>query len=737
MSHGHDHGHGSPRIHGTGVDLSALFPAKRKEGEPASEAGDGLRYTCSCHPEIITTKPGDCPLCGMTLVPLGPAGDDPGDRDLKRRLLWGSLLGLGVVVPAMAPMVSPRFAFFMATPWAWVQASLSTAVVFWAGWPLLRRFAKSLQARAWNMFTLTGVGTLIAWSFSVFALLFPAWIPRAFAHHGVPLYFESATVITLLVLLGQVIEGHARRKSNDGLKALWEALPEWAVVQRQGDLVRLPAHAVRRGDTVVVAPGETIPVDGTVRLGTSQVVLSVLTGEAFPVEVKIGSAVRAGGRNLSGPLHITAEAAGKDCLLGKVAAEVTRARQTRTPLVSLADKASKVFIPVVFLVALSAAALWAFLGPEPKWLHALMTALSVLLVACPCALGLAIPMAVAGAVARGARSGILVRDAAVLSALGETDTIVFDKTGTLTRGEPRVTSFQVWGQEMADRDLLSLVASAEAMSRHPLAKAVVAHAESLGIKHSPVTRYQEHPGGGVSARVSGHDVWVGQAPFLKDQGVGGWESRFSHPALSPRQGLSLVAVDGKLSGALVFEDELKDGVRDLLRRLKGRGFRLMLLSGDRTAAVQALAQDLPFEDVRGDVSPLEKAEVVKALSKEGRRVLFAGDGLNDLAALEAAHASVAMGLAASLKSAGILLPTGDLQALERALSLSRALRQNSVVNLALAFGYNLLALPLAAGALVPVTGWVLTPMVAAALMALSSLSVVLSALTLLRVRLDR
>ncbi|MBN8215818.1 MAG: copper-translocating P-type ATPase [Spirochaetes bacterium] len=702
------------------------------------------RYACSCHPEVTSDQPGDCPKCGMSLVPSGiqarGGSADRVERMLWRRFLLACALTAGLLVLSMGPMVPgfPRLGFFHSSAALWIQAALATGVVFAAGWPLLLRGWNSVRFRSPNMFTLTGLGTLTAWGASLLALLFPGFIPKDLAHHGPPVYFEAAAVITTLILLGQVLEGAARGRAGDALRAILGEAAKSARVLHGPLEMNVPMAKVKIGDRVAVRPGEKIPVDGVVVEGRSGVDESMLTGEAFPVEKGEGDRVTGGTLNTQGSLVVRVEKLGGDTLLSRIAFEVAQAQRTKAPIQALADRVSSIFTPAVIILSLATLSLWLFFGPEPRQVWAVFCAVSVLLIACPCALGLATPVAITTGTARGARSGILVRDAAALERLTEIDTLVMDKTGTLTEGKPALIDFApLPGSALPRGEALRLAASGEISSEHPVARALVNAAREEGLQIERPRRFAAHPGGGIEALVGERSILLGNEAWLKEKAVGGWEAVAGAGASLEACTRFFLAVSGKVEAVFYLQDRLRPDAQKTLEALHRRGIRLILCTGDHEAAARHAARGLPFEAVHAGVDPSGKRSLIRTLKAGGQRVAMAGDGINDAAAMAEADAALAMGdgTGVALESAGLVLLKGDLTALTRALNLAFAVRRAIRQNLFFAFAYNLLGIPVAAGALYPWTGLLLSPMIAAGLMSLSSTSVVLNALRLLRARL--
>ncbi len=716
-------------------------------------ADTAAEYTCPMHPEIVRDRPGACPICGMALEPRTPAtAEDLSElRDMTRRFVVSGVLTLpllGFMVADMWPG-RPLHAVLPPSLSGWMQFALAAPVVLWGGWPFFERGARSLVTRALNMFTLIALGTGAAFGYSVLALLAPGAFPDAFRdpHTGaLALYFEPAAVIVTLVLLGQVLELRARRRTAGALRALLDLAPANArrVDPSGGGEGDVPLAHVHVGDLLRVRPGEKVPVDGVLLEGTSAVDESMLTGEPVPVEKRAGDAVTGGTLNGRGSFVMRAERVGAATLLGRIVKMVGEAQRSRAPIQRLADRVSGWFVPVVVLVAAASALAWGLLGPDPRPAHALVNAVAVLIIACPCALGLATPISIMVGTGRGALAGVLVRDAEALEALETIDTLVVDKTGTLTEGRPRVTRLVAAAGAAgagadagadtgsSEAELLRLAASLEQASEHPLAAAFAAAAQERGLVLAPVGDFDAVPGKGIAGKVDGRDVLVGSRRFLAERGI-------DAPPAPPEEGTVVhVGVDGKAAGVAVVTDPVKEGAADAIARLRAQGVRIVMLTGDARANAEAVARRVGIDEVIAEVLPAEKQDAVRRLQREGRRVAMAGDGINDAPALAQADVGIAMGSGTdvALESAGVALVRGDLRGLARARALSRATMRNIRQNLFFAFVYNALGVPVAAGLLYPLFGVVLSPMLASAAMTFSSVSVIANALRLRRVRLD-
>jgi Cu+-exporting ATPase len=697
------------------------------------------RYTCPMHPQIVQVGPGSCPICGMALEPMEISAEveaDP-EYDSMRRRFWASAaLSLPLLLLSM-------FGEYLGLHLAaglrnWIELILATPVVLWGGWPFFERFWASLVHRSPNMFTLIGLGTGAAYLDSVAATLFPQIFPMSVRgmDGAAPVYFEAAAVITTLVLLGQVLELRARQRTSGAIRALLNLAPQQAhLLVAGGSEKDVPLHQVQRSDQLRVRPGERVPVDGVIRDGASAVDESMVTGEPMPVEKVAGDKVTGGTLNTSGSFVMEAERVGSETMLAQIVNLVSRAQRSRAPMQRLADQVAAYFVPAVVAAALLTFVAWALIGPEPRFAHALVAAVAVLIIACPCALGLATPMSVMVAVGRGASAGVLVRDAEALETLAKVDTLVVDKTGTLTEGKPRVANVAVFKDAGFTNDsLLALTASLEASSEHPLARAIVFAAEEKQVPLAAVSEFRATAGGGVEGHVSGKKVAAGTASFLRDQGIR-FPAEQEMAALGPDSSAKTpvyVAVDGRAAGVFLLSDQIKPSTPEAIRALRADGVRVVMLTGDRRGTAMQVARESGIDEVEAEVQPQQKVETVKRLREQGRIVAMAGDGINDAPALAAAHVGIAMGTGTdvAMESAGITLLKGDLRGIVRARLLSRATIRNIRQNLAFAFLYNALGIPIAAGVFYPVFGWLLSPMLASAAMSFSSVSVIANALRL-------
>ena len=709
---------------------------------PTPGEGEAVEYTCPMHPEIRRPGPGACPICGMALEPVMVAvdsGPSPELRDMTRRFWFGVALSIPVVILGMGrDLIEPLHDAVSATTSAWVQLALATPVVLWAGWPFFTRGWASVRTMKLNMFTLIAMGTGVAWLFSVVATVAPGIFPAAFREDGaVDVYFEAAAVITTLVLLGQVLELRAREATSGAIKALLDLSPKTARRLRDdGTEEEVTLDQVQLGDLLRVRPGEKVPVDGVVEDGKSAVDESLITGESMPVTKEPGDNAIGGTLNSTGALLVRASAVGRDTMLARIVQMVAEAQRSRAPIQRTVDKVSAVFVPAVIGIAVLAFIIWALVGPDPKLAHALVVAVSVLIIACPCALGLATPMSIMVGVGRGAQMGVLIKNAEALERMEKVDTVVVDKTGTLTEGKPAVVAVEPAAGHDA-RELLRLAAAVENASEHPLARAIVDRAQADLADSSEqlpeVADFDAPAGKGVLGTVEGRKVLIGTAGFLTSQNIDPGGLTDSADRLR-RTGATavLVAVDGTPAGVIGIADQVKATTPAALAALRKEGIEVIMLTGDNQVTAQAVATELGIDRVEAEVLPDHKADVVNRLRAEGRVVAFAGDGVNDAPALAAADVGLAMGTGTdvAMESAGVTLLRGDLNGIAHARQLSHAVMGNLRSNLFLAFFYNSAGIPIAAGVLYPVFGWLLSPVIAAAAMALSSVSVIINALRL-------
>ena len=709
--HTHHHGHGAHQDH----------PA------PVPKSGEAVIYTCPMHPEIRQDGPGSCPICGMALEPEIVTLDAPENHELKdmTRRMWiavalsapvavltmGAHIGLSHLVPDKVSVLAQLF--------------LATPVVLWCGWPFIERGWQSLKTRNLNMFTLIALGILVAWAYSVVATFFPDLFPHM-AGMAPDVYFEAAAIITALALLGQVLELKARAQTGDAIRALLKLAPATAHRLRGDEEETVPLDQVQTGDLLRVRPGEKVPTDGEVVDGTSHVDESMITGEPMPVKKAVGDKVTGATVNQSGSFVMKALRVGNDTLLSQIVARVGQAQRSRAPVQRVADIVSGYFVPAVVLVAVVTFSVWMVWGPEPRLGHAILNAIAVLIIACPCALGLATPMSIMAGTGRAARAGILVRDAAVLEAFESVDTLVLDKTGTLTEGRPKLIEVKPVG-DLAELRLLSLAASLETASEHPIARAIVDGAKDRNLSLLPVSEFDSPTGKGVTGTVDGAKIALGNATLVGDDTA---LEALAGPLRDQGQTVVYAYIDGRAAGVISVADPVKTSTAAALKALKSEGLKLVMLTGDHEVTANAVAKSLGIEEVRANVLPNEKAEVVETLARQGRKVAMAGDGVNDAPALAAAKVGIAMGNGTdiAMESAGITLIKGDLDGIVKARALSRAVMRNIRQNLIFAFGYNMIGVPIAAGVLYPAFGLLLSPVIGSLAMALSSVSVIVNSL---------
>ena len=713
-------------------------PDKYLSPEDADEtpAPEGTIYTCPMHPEIRQPGPGSCPICGMALEPELPSADDSAALEeiasVSRRFWISALLTLPVVVLAMAP----HLGLWQAPAWSpWAELVLSSVVVLWGGAAFFRRFWQSLRNRSPNMYTLIGLGVGVAYAYSVVALLAPGIFPDAFRGPDgrIGLYFEPAAVIVALVLLGEWLELRARHRTSDAVRALLGLAPNTARrIDDDGEEHDVPLDRVEKGDRLRVRPGEKVPVDGVVVDGRSNVDESMLTGEPVPVEKAVDDPLTAGTLNQTGSLVMRAEKVGAETLLAQIVQLVANAQRTRAPLQRLADRVANWFVPTVVVVAVLTFAAWAWLGPDPRLAFALINAVAVLIIACPCALGLATPISVMVATGRGAQMGVLFRDAEAIETLEKIDVLVVDKTGTLTLGKPALTDVVAFAHD--EDEIVSLAAALERGSEHPLAAAILAAAKERELSPPAASDFESHTGQGVSARVDGAAAALGNRALMdaRNVEVSGDASRQADALRRDGKTVMFLAADGELRGLLAVADPIKDTTPAALQALRDEGLEVVMVTGDNPVTAHAVARQLHIERVEADVQPAGKARIVEQFKAEGRRVAMAGDGINDAPALAAADVGIAMGHGTdiAMESAKLTLVKGDLMKIVQARALSRATVANIRQNLFFAFVYNTLGIPLAAGVLYPWTGWLLSPAIAALAMSLSSVSVISNALRL-------
>ena len=744
----HRHQHEGRTYYFCSGDCLAKFkadPAKYldKSTKSAPSVPEGTIYTCPMHPQIRQVGPGSCPICGMALEPVvatAEAGPNAELIDMSRRFWIGLVLSLPVVALEMGGHLTGLNHYVGQTTSNWVQMVLATPVVLWAGWPFFVRGWNSIVTRNLNMFTLIAMGTGVAWIYSMVATLAPGIFPAVFqiSDGAVAVYFEAAAVITVLVLLGQVLELRARESTSGAIRALLDLAPKTARRLRDGGVEEeVSLDQVHIGDRLRVRPGEKVPVDGIVIEGRSAVDELMVTGESMPVTKEVKATVIGGTMNQSGALVIEARKVGRDTMLSQIVQLVAEAQRSRAPIQRMADRVSGWFVPAVIAVALLAFGSWMIWGPEPQFSYGLVAAVAVLIIACPCALGLATPMSIMVGVGRGAQSGVLIKNAEALEHMEKIDTLVIDKTGTLTEGKPAVTVI-VPAIGFTESDVLRLAASVERASEHPLAVAIVRAAEARGVSISPVVDFDSPTGRGAVGIVEGKRVALGNAKFLGELGIGVTGLANQAEELR-RDGATAIfmAVDGRVAGLLAIADPVKGSTPEALRGLRAEGVRVVMLTGDNWTTAKSVARRLGIDDVEAEVLPDEKSAVVQRHKAAGRVVAMAGDGVNDAPALAAADVGIAMGTGTdvAMESAGITLLKGDLTGIVRARRLSQAVMSNIRQNLFFAFIYNALGVPVAAGLLYPMFGILLSPIIAAAAMALSSVSVVGNSLRLRRVRL--
>ena len=706
----------------------------------ASEHTERIEYICPMHPEIVQDTPGPCPKCGMALEPLTIAvveGENPELMDMRRRFYLSLILTIPEFIIAMGHMLPghPFEAFASPRTYGWIELLLASPVVLWAGWPFFVRGWQSLINRSLNMFTLISLGVAVAYSYSLVAILFPDIFPLSFRGSAgdVDVYFEAAAAIITLVLLGQVLELKARSQTGAAIKALLGLTPKTArLVRDDGTEDDVPLGQVHPGDRLRVRPGEKIPVDGTVTEGTSSVDEAMISGEAIPVEKETGSKVIGATVNGTGSLIMRAEKVGAETVLAQIVKMVSNAQRSRAPIQKMADMVAGWFVPAVMLSAIITFIIWSVYGPEPRMAHALISAVAVLIIACPCALGLATPMSIMVATGKGATMGILFKNAEAIELLRKVDTLVVDKTGTLTEGKPKLVAIETI-DGFDQQKLLHLAASLERGSEHPLAAAIVNGAEERGIDTVAVEDFQSITGKGVTGRIDGIVVALGNRKLIAEMGIDASEFLNQAEAMETKgQTVMFVVAAGKPVGLLSVADPIKETTPEALRQLHAEGIRIVMMTGDNQTTAQAVAKDLGIDDIMAEVLPEDKAAKVKGLQTQGRFVAMAGDGINDAPALAQAQVGIAMGTGTdvAMASAGVTLVKGDLRGIVRARHLSRVTMANIRQNLFFAFFYNALGIPLAAGALYPFFGILLSPMIAAAAMSFSSVSVVGNALRL-------
>jgi Cu+-exporting ATPase len=734
-----------PQRYLTQTTAPATVQLTRRKEAPAPRSGEKIEYTCPMHPEVIRDAPGFCPICGMALEPRTATLEEDNSEllDMKRRFWISAALSLPLLLLSMSEVLpgDPVRSAIGSQFTNWISLVLATPVVLWGGWPFFVRAWYSIVNRSLNMFTLIGLGVAVAYTYSVVATLLPRIFPASFRDHAgnVPVYFEAAAVIATLVLLGQVLELKARSSTNAALRALLGLAPKMARrIAPGGSEQDVALDQVMQGDMLRVRPGEKIPVDGVVLEGSSAVDESMVTGESIPVEKRAGDRVIGATVNGTGSLVMRAERVGSETLLARIVQMVAEAQRSRAPIQKLADVVAGYFVPAVILIALVTFFVWATIGPEPRMAYAIINAVAVLIIACPCALGLATPMSIMVASGKGAHAGILFRNAEAIEVLREIDTLVVDKTGTLTEGKPSlITVLPAAGFD--ETELLKVAASLERGSEHPLAAAIVSGAEERGIALVKAESFQSLSGKGVKGSVNGHAVALGNRALLDELGAKADElTARAEEYRREGQTVMFVVIDDKPAGILGVADPIKESTPEAIRQLHDQKIKIVMLTGDSLTTAQAVARRLGIDDVVAEVLPTEKADIVKRFQNEARKVAMAGDGINDAPALAQADVGIAMGTGTdvAMESAGVTLVKGDLRGIVRALRLSRAAMKNIKQNLFFAFVYNTLGVPIAAGVLYPVFGLLLSPMIAAAAMSFSSVSVIGNALRLRTKELD-
>ncbi len=710
--------------------------AGRKKAAPAN-----VQYTCPMHPEIVRDAPGPCPVCGMALEPMMPT-EEPSHEltDFTHRMWISVAAAVPLIVLTMGPMVGLPVRDWIGHQTAgYLEFLLATPVVLWAALPFFKRGWHSVVNRAPNMWTLISLGVAAAYIYSLFAVFLPGIFPQAYQmEHGVGTYFEASVVIVALVFFGQVLELRARERTGDAIRALLDLAPKTARrILPDGTEYDAPLENIMEGDRLRVRPGDAVPVDGVVIEGRSSLDESMLTGESMPVEKGPGDAVTGATINKNGSLVIEAGKVGADTVLAQIVAMVSNARRSRAPIQGMADRVSAVFVPTVVSTSIFAFVMWMIFGPEPALVYAIASAVSVLIIACPCALGLATPISITTAAGRGAQAGVLIKDAEALERMAGVDTLIVDKTGTLTMGKPKLTDTVALG-DIAEAEILSLAAALERGSEHPLAEAIVEGAEALGAVRQEAADFEAVTGKGVRGKVGGRAVALGNTAMMQEMGLDTTQAEEQADALRAMGKTAMfVAVEGNLAGIVAVADPIKDSTAQAIKELHAQGLRVIMATGDNERTAQAVAATLDIDEVRAGVLPEDKKKLIDELRKQDHKIAMAGDGVNDAPALAAADVGIAMGTGAdvAMESAGITLLGGDLMGIVRARKLARATLRNIKQNLFFAFAYNAVGVPIAAGLLYPVTGLLLSPMIAAAAMSLSSVSVITNALRLRRVKL--
>jgi len=741
------------RVDGKPVYFCSERCLEKYTDEPAGVKGDpvehaapsGTIYTCPMHPEIEQIGPGDCPLCGMALEPKGVPAQDDGPNlelvDFRRRFAVGAVLTIPILVLTMGPILGlPIREWIGERTAAWTELVLGTPVILWSGWPFLVRGFRSFQTMNLNMFSLIGLGVSAALVFSIVAVIAPGIFPEGFRDQNgnVGIYFEAGAVIVVLVLLGQILELGAREKTGSAIRSLLDLAPKTArLIKEDGSEAEVSIEDIRVGNRLRVRPGEKVAIDGRVVDGRSTVDESMITGEPVPVEKSAGDSVTGATINGTGSLVIEATRVGGDTMLAQIVDMVASAQRSRAPIQKLADSVAGKFVPAVILIAALSFIGWSIWGPSPAYAYGLVSAIAVLIIACPCALGLATPVSIMTATGRGAQGGVLIKNAEALERFAKVDTLIVDKTGTLTAGKPKLVAVETQG-DIAENELLRLAASLERSSEHPLADAIVRGAEDRSLDLEDVTDFESRTGKGVLGTVSNHRIGLGNAAFVKDAGQSSSAlERSADERRSRSETVMFVMVDGVLAGLISVVDPVKETTAEAIKTLHALGFRIVMATGDNAKTAHAVGKVLGIDEIHADVLPADKAEVVRALQSKGHRVAMAGDGINDAPALAQADVGIAMGTGAdvAIESAGLTLIKGDLRGIVRARRLAVATMRNIKQNLFFALVYNAAGVPIAAGVLYPVFGILLSPMIAAAAMSLSSVSVIGNALRLRSVKL--
>jgi len=708
--------------------------AEQKKADPTNG-----QFTCPMHPEIVRDEPGACPICGMALEPMLPS-DEPSEEltDFTRRMLISAAAAVPLIILTMGELVALPVRDWIGHHVAsYLEFALATPIILWAARPFFQRGWDSVVNRSPNMWTLISLGVVAAYLYSLVATFLPGVFPDAYrVGQGVGTYYEAAVVIVALVFVGQVLELRARERTGDAIRALLDLAPKTARrILPDGSEYDAPLENIIQGDRLRVRPGDAVPVDGTVIEGRSSLDESMLTGESMPVEKGPGDAVTGATINKNGSLVIDAGKVGADTVLAQIVAMVSNARRSRAPIQGMADRVSAVFVPTVVAIAVFAFVVWLIFGPEPALVFAIASAVSVLIIACPCALGLATPISITTAAGRGAQSGVLIKDAEALERMASVDTLIVDKTGTLTMGKPKLTD-TVALSDMPETDLLSLAAALERGSEHPLAEAIVEGAEAQGAPRQDAEDFEAVTGKGVRGRIGGRMVALGNTAMMEEMGLDTAQAEAKADTLRAEGKTAMfIAVDGALAGIVAVADPIKESTAQAIKELHGQGLRVIMATGDNERTAKAVAAKLGIDEVRAGVLPEDKKNLIDQLRRDGRKIAMAGDGVNDAPALAAADVGIAMGTGAdvAMESAGITLLGGDLMGIVRARKLARATLRNIKQNLFFAFAYNALGVPIAAGLLFPVTGLLLSPMIAAAAMSLSSVSVITNALRLRRI----